>query len=79
MQPKYREVRVGQVYADNDRRSKGRKIKVVSITGSQVTYDVVAHATGVTPDPRRGKTFTSSIDRFHRAAQRGFTLLEDVQ
>jgi thioredoxin reductase len=68
------EVKVGQVWADNDPRSAGRTIKVISVGTNTVRCEVLTVATG-SSTRRLGSTTMISRDRF-RPTSNGYRLIE---
>ena len=66
------EVRVGQVWADNDHRYLGRQVEILSIDGGVATVKVVAH-----PKSQRmiGKKSKIRAVRFLRARNSGYTIV----
>lgn len=61
------EVKVGQVWKDNDKRVSGRFIKITAVTDNTVTAVNI----------RTGKESKISLKRLKPTAQ-GYTLIEDV-
>ncbi|MGW4467489.1 DUF6354 family protein [Micromonospora sp. NPDC004704] len=63
-------VAVGQVWADNDRRSAGRKVRIIHVTES--------HAVVGPADPKaRGRATRIRLDRF-RPTTTGYRLLTNA-
>jgi hypothetical protein len=85
--------KVGQVYADNDDRVKGRTLKVLGVgehhsrlevlTNSEDIQRLLDDATPGTrsyvPKDRRGKQTVIANDRLGTSTQRGFTLIKDAE
>ena len=83
------EVRVGQVWADNDVRSEGRTLRVVSIVGDKARCEVVTNSHGVQrrldnpaldwyqPRDRRGQNTSIALRRF-KPTKTGYRLVKDV-
>lgn len=74
--PDGRRVAVGQIWADNDWRSKGRTIRIVGIGASRVTVETVTVAGGE-PAPKR-KPASILLSRL-RPNSTGYTLISDPQ
>lgn len=75
------DVRVGQIWAANDRRTAGRKLKVVAIepahydNGRPIPTKAVVHNMNAAPD----KGFTRiRLDRFQPTSS-GYKLVQDVE
>lgn len=65
------EVRVGQVWADNDPRSEGRKVRIIHVDGT--------HATVGPADPKaRGRATRIRLDRF-KPTSTGYRLIQDAE
>ena len=71
------EVKVGQIWADNDPRSRGRTIKVISIAGEKAVVECVSVARNVGLHNVGRKTVVS-LKRFNPNRQTGYTLVQDV-
>lgn len=71
---KRHDVRVGQVWADNDRRSEGRTVRV---DGDDARYAYCAVLTAVTPGGRTGQRTRIALERM-RPTSTGYRLLEDA-
>jgi len=71
------EVRVGQVWADNDKRSEGRHVKVVFLDGTHA-WVVRCSPTGRVFTNARGNAAKTRIrlDRF-KPTSTGYRLVED--
>lgn len=65
------EVRVGQVWADNDSRSEGRKLMVMAITDGKAICSVAW------PDNKTRKRTAIRLDRF-KPTSTGYRLVSDV-
>lgn len=70
------EVKPGQIWADNDPRSVGRTLRVVSI-GKHSARCVVLTAAVDGPPSTVGKTRMIVLDRF-RPVSNGYRLIKDV-
>lgn len=69
-----KEVRLGQVWRDNNRRTPGRELEVIGIHGNEATVKVVAH-------PKKsviGKWQKIRLDRFTKARNCGYSLVKDA-
>jgi len=66
------EVRVGQIWADNDKRSRGRKVRVVEVGETHATVEEVV--TGWTGRPPRRTRIR--LDRF-RPTSTGYRLVSE--
>jgi hypothetical protein len=77
-------VKIGQVWVDNDKRSAGRKIQVVSLLlrdqpGAGGVDSALVRTIEAPKAPRTvGRTTYIRLDRFVETQQRGYTLVEDV-
>lgn len=67
------QVQVGQVWADNDPRSRGRTLKVVAIVGEHATCVIVTNDVRAHRD-RRGKHTRVALRRF-KPTQTGYRLI----
>lgn len=65
------EVRKGQLWADNDKRCSGRKLRIHEVTATHA----VAYAWN--PNDTEGKTTRIRLDRF-KPTSTGYRLIEDV-
>lgn len=86
------QIKVGQVYADNDDRVKGRTLKVVGVGETHSRMEVLTNAADIqrlldddtpgtrsyVPKDRRGQQTVIRNDRLGTSTQRGFTLVEDA-
>lgn len=78
-------VRVGQVWQDNDKRSYGRKLRVVEIDKTHATVELVTQrgrawsglAPGEPPRVQSGRRTRIRLDRF-RPTSTGYRLIQDV-
>ena len=70
------EVKVGQVWADNDPRSVGRTIKVIAIGTHSARCETLTPVEGSSRDSV-GKTRMVALDRF-RPTTNGYRLIKDV-
>lgn len=69
-----KEVRLGQVWRDNNRRTPGRELEVIGIHGNEATVKVVAH-------PKKsviGKWQKIRLDRFLKPRNSGYTLISEA-
>lgn len=69
-------VRKDQVWADNDKRAKGRTVQVVSVTESFAYCRVLTDRVGCT-QATVGRTFRISKDRM-RPTSTGYRLIKDA-
>ena len=69
-------VRPGQVWADNDRREKGRTVRVDSVDG-RFAYCTVLTARDNALNPRVGHSTRIAVNRMRPTAT-GFRLIGDV-
>lgn len=68
-------VKVGQVWRDNDPRSKGREVEVLEIDGDHIPFGR-AKCRNLNP-PKRGRAVVwIRLDRFN-SSQRGYTLAKE--
>lgn len=73
------DVRPGQVWADNDTRSRGRQIKVLAVVDGKATCTVVQPPqTPGTTRPPQGRVTRISLRRF-RPNSTGYRLVQDVE
>lgn len=72
--PDGRRVAVGQIWADNDRRSKGRTVRVVGIEANRVSVETVT-GVGGKPAPKR-KPASILLNRF-RPNSTGYSFVSD--
>lgn len=86
-------VKPGQIWADNDLRSKGRTLEVISVyqsriadsvavckilTNEEETQRLIDNPQGsYAPKDRRGKTTTIKVRRF-KPTSTGYRLIQDV-
>lgn len=70
------DVRPGQIWADNDPRSKGRTLRVIAVGRNSARCTVLTAAEDG-PANTVGKTRMISLDRF-RPVSNGYRLIEDV-
>lgn len=69
-----KEVKLWQVWGDNDRRVKGRQLQVIVIHGNEATVKVIAH-----PKKERVGSWTKiRLDRFTKARNCGYSLVKDA-
>jgi len=68
-------VEPGQVWADNDPRGYGRKIRVVAIDGTHATVEVVAHR--AVSSGTAGRQTRIRLDRF-RPTSTGYRLVRNA-
>jgi hypothetical protein len=72
-------VRVGQVWADNDPRSKGRTVRVLAVANDRATCKVL---TDIEDPAQRTRSAVGKITRISlrrlRPTSTGYTLIEDV-
>ncbi|MDH2389353.1 hypothetical protein QCN29_11225 [Streptomyces sp. HNM0663] len=66
------DVRAGQVWADNDKRSKGRPVRVDEV---DVRYAYCAVLTSATPGGRTGQRTRIALERM-RPTSTGYRLLD---
>ncbi|MEU5093765.1 hypothetical protein [Streptomyces sp. NPDC020996] len=66
------DVRVGQVWADNDKRSEGRTVRVDEI---DARYAYCTVLTAATPDGRTGQRARIALERM-RPTSTGYRLLD---
>jgi hypothetical protein len=71
------EVRVGQVWADNDPRSAGRTLRVFFVTSTHAGCQVLSVARNVS-ERQVGKTTTISLSRF-KPNSTGYRLITDAE
>lgn len=71
------EVKIGQVWADNDERSKPRKIKVIDLTETHAIVETVEFSRYAQMGGGR-KHSRIRLDRFNPNRMTGYTLVEDV-
>jgi hypothetical protein len=80
------EVRIGQVWADNDKRSSGRKVRIVEVDRTHATVELVSERgrpwSGLRPgEPARaepGRRTRIRLDRF-KPTTTGYRLAQDVE
>ena len=75
------EVRPGQIWADNDVRSRGRQIKVLAVVDGKATCTVVRAADPVASNagrPPAGRVTRISQRRF-RPNSTGYRLVQDAE
>ena len=69
-------VRVGQVWADNDKRSHGRRVRVVELDGTHAIVTQV-DIRGVVDSRRRERRTRIRLDRF-KPTSTGYRLVTDT-
>ncbi|HEY3701020.1 MAG TPA: hypothetical protein VGL32_02075 [Acidimicrobiales bacterium] len=80
-------VRVGQVWADNDKRANGRLVEVLAIlVDDGVQYALVRQTQarkvgegGLSEQNRPGRKTRIRVDRFQPQRQTGYTLVQDAR
>lgn len=70
-------VRPGQVWADNDKRSAGRQVRVVSVDDTHATVVLHAVRPGGHQQAQLGRKTRVRLDRF-RPTPTGYRLVSDV-
>lgn len=73
--PDGKRVVVGQVWADNDWRSEGRTVRIVSVGASRVIAEVLTERFGKVP---RSKRQTRILISRLRPNSTGYRLIQDV-
>lgn len=71
------EVRVGQVWADNDKRSEGRRLRVDEVSSTHATVTPVDVHGQPTPSVLRARRTRIRLDRFKPTAT-GYRLVEEA-
>ncbi len=79
------EVRVNQVWADNDKRSEGRQVRVVGLDATHATVELVDQRgrawiglrPGEEPRAQPGRRTRIRLDRF-RPTSTGYRLVQDA-
>jgi hypothetical protein len=89
MAPPLPEVRVGQVWADNDHRANGRQVTVLAIISEFVGEELVDFALVAQNKARQvrkpgeqnrpGRRTRIRLDRFRPSRKTGYTLVSDVE
>lgn len=69
-----KEVKLWQVWGDNDRRVKGRQLQVIVIHGNEATVKVIAHP----KKERVGSCTKIRLDRFLKPRNSGYTLISEA-
>lgn len=70
-------VRVGQVWADNDPRCHGRRVRVVEVTDTHAIVEVHHTSHGAYRHAKPGRATRIRLDRF-RPTSTGYVLVQDA-
>ncbi len=69
--------KIGQIWADNDPRSKGRTIRIVSVNERFVQAETLTPAKGYISETSTGRITRIRVDRL-RPSTTGYRLMQDV-
>jgi hypothetical protein len=72
------EVRVGQVWRDNDKRACGRKVRVVEIDGTHAVVELHQARSVGHQGAKPGRRTRIRLDRFRPTAT-GYVLVQDAE
>lgn len=71
------DVRPGQIWRDNDRRSVGRTVRVLSVDATHANVELVTPRDGGHRGARPGRQSRIRLDRFRPTAT-GYRLVQDA-
>lgn len=71
-------VRPGQIWRDNDKRAKGRHVKVVDVDGTHATVKLWMTRAASSSTATPGRRTRVRLDRF-RPTSTGYVLVRDVE
>lgn len=72
------EVRVGQIWQDNDPRADGRTIRIVEVDATHATVELVSQRAVGHQQAKPGRRSRIRLDRF-RPTSTGYRLVEDAE